>query len=85
MKDLSSFFSRIKALYDKEVTNTSAIADVFKAKAGIILSPKQMNVKDGILTVQVNSLAKSQIFIKKEKLLQALSEAVPHSHIKDIR
>ena len=85
MKDLSSFFTRIKNLYDKEVGNTSLIIDIFKNTAGVTLSTKQISLKEGILSIQANSAIKSQIFIRKEKLLQAFTEAVPQSHIRDIR
>lgn len=85
MKDLSSFFSRIKNLYDREVGNTTLIIEIFKKTAGVSLTAKQITLKDGVLTIQTNSAIKSQVFIRKEKLLQALAETVPQSHIKDIR
>ena len=84
MREISSFFGKIQNLYKKESKTSSSLVDILKKYGGITLPSDSLKVKEGVLIVTTNTYIKSQLFIKKQKLLNAFKEFAPELNIRDI-
>lgn len=84
MFNISTYLEKFKNIGLKELLLKEKIVKVVNeyTKAGI--ATKDVDIKNGIVNVKTDSLAKSELFMKKKKILDVLNEGerVP---LKDIR
>jgi len=82
MKDLKHFFDKFNLAAVKEIKKRDFIAELIKKEINQEIPIENFSIKDGVLTIKTSQIVKSQIFIKKKRLISLLSEKI---NIVDIR
>lgn len=76
MKGISNFFNRFNNIAVKEIQKREIISaeinNLIKQKIDI----KDLSISNGVLTIKGNQILKSEIFLKKGKLLSAISKRI---------
>jgi hypothetical protein len=86
MFSIAKFFERIQNAQAKEVFLLKAIQDALKKHVGIDIPIENISCKsDSVSLKNVNSAAKSAIFIKKAAILKEINEVQQMRVVKDIR
>lgn len=73
-RSLRDLIARLPIPGLQESTNRHVIADVLTKTLNIPIKPKQINCKDGVITVSVPPIVKSAIQLKQTQLLDLLSK-----------
>lgn len=84
MFNISSYLEKFKQLYSANLYFKDNIVKIVKEVTGIEVNKEVVNYKQGILTIGVKPIQKSELFLKKEKLLKKFEELFPNK-IKDLR
>lgn len=73
-KSLKDLIARLPIPGLKESTDRHTIAEVLSKELQISIRPKQIRIKEGVLTVSVPPVVKSVFQIKQKKLLELLAK-----------
>ncbi len=83
MKEVSGFFDKFNNLALKELNKRDRISSIIQKVIKHKLDYGDMDIKDGVITVKGNQLIKSEIYMKKNMIINQLAK--DGIKIKDIR
>jgi len=87
MKNISSFLSKFTRITPPERFVKEVFVKVVSDTTGITLSKNEINVKGSVLFISPDPTVKSELFLKKDLLLEKLNQELTQykKEIKDIR
>lgn len=86
MLNISQFFKKIQNKYTQELFVRTVIQEQIKKHIGIAVPIEDITVKSGeVLLKNISQTGRSQIYIKKQALLQGINGAQQSKKIGDIR
>lgn len=74
MKGISSFFDKFNNVAIKEIKKREIISFCIESVTKQKIEIKDIHIKEGVLTIRGNQSFKSEIFLKKKKILDLISE-----------
>ncbi|MBU6370748.1 MAG: DUF721 domain-containing protein [Patescibacteria group bacterium] len=84
MFDIGRYLERFKKISQSRDALRTAVAEAVQEICSITINPKQVDVRDGKVVISCRPAVKTEIFLKKEKILANLSEKTGKK-ITDIR
>ncbi len=84
MKKIGNFFDKIRNRAVKEIYNRDNIAKIIKDITKIDIDIKNINISSGVLKIKLSSIEKSEIFIKKARILKEINKKIEGNSISDI-
>ena len=86
MLNIGQFFKKIQNKYTQELFIRTLIKEHIQKHIGIVIPVEDISFKSGdIILKNISQTARSQIFIKKQALLQRINEVQQAKKIGDIR
>lgn len=73
MKGISGFFDKFKNVALKELKKREVIISTIASATGHTLDMKDISIKNEIILIQGSQALKSEIFLKKKKILERIS------------
>ncbi|MFA6797407.1 MAG: hypothetical protein WCR40_01740 [Candidatus Paceibacterota bacterium] len=83
MFDIAKYLEKFKVISCSRDFIRNSLAEVIKNICYIEIDPKKIDVKNYVARINEKPIVKSEIFLKKEKILKSLSEEVG-GKVKDI-
>lgn len=84
MRSIQDLLERFKGILDTESSKKENIIEIIKDNTGIILTSQEVDVKAGKLFLKTKPIFRSEILLKKEKVMKAFVEAFGERYIRDI-
>jgi hypothetical protein len=84
MRTILSFLEKYKLFTPPDISLRKTVVEIIRDITGISLSVKNISVRNKIVYISASPLYKSEIFIKKEKIIDLLKEKVPQSVVEDM-
>ncbi len=81
---ISSFLDKFKKFEDPKKAR-GQIAKIISAELGEEISESAVTIKNKAIFLNINPMLKSQIFIKKEKILSAIKSEMKNIYAEDVR
>lgn len=85
MQGIGSFFDKFKNAAAKEIYKYDIVADIIYKNTNQKIDLKDISIKNGILIIRGNQSFKSEIFLKKNKILEQISKKLINFNIIDIK
>jgi hypothetical protein len=76
MFDIAKYLEKFKVLGNSRNFLRNTVAESIQEVCGITINPQNIVVKDGIARISEKPIIKSEIFLKKVKILEILNEKV---------
>ncbi len=76
MFDIGKYLEKFKVIGNSRNFLRDSVAASIKELTGIDIDPKKIDIKDGIARVNEKTIIKSEIFLKKVKILDAVNSKV---------
>ena len=83
MFDIAKYLEKFKVMSCSRDFVRNSLADSIKQICHIEIDPKKIDIKGGLARINERPIIKSEIFLKKDKILKSLSEEVGEK-VKDI-
>lgn len=83
MFDIAKYLEKFKVMSCSRDFLRNSLADSIKQVCHIEIDPKKIDIKAGLARINERPIVKSEIFLKKDKILKSLSEEVGEK-VKDI-
>jgi hypothetical protein len=74
MDAIKLLLGRFKDYLPEELVFRRLVCEVILEKTGVALTPKDLNLSGGAIYIKAKPIAKSEIFIKRELILDALEK-----------
>lgn len=74
MFDIAKYLEKFKKFSESRDFLRNSVAEAVKEICNIEIDPKKIVVKDGIARISERPIVKSEIFLKKAKILEILSK-----------
>lgn len=74
MNNLSSLLERFSKLLNKDTALKGSVIGVVKERTGAILSPGNINLKEGVLEIAASQAVKNEISLKEDQIKTELKE-----------
>ncbi len=84
MKLIGNFFDKFNNTAIKEIKKRNYIAEIIKGETGIVIPIEKIKFTSSGIKLELNSIEKNQIYIKKQRIIKLISDKVPNIRIKDI-
>lgn len=84
MEKLNRFFEKFQNRAVEEIGKRTIIVEIIKEYTKVDLDMKDISIQKGTIKVKANHSAKSEIFLKKEKILKKINENLPKLKINNI-
>jgi len=84
MFNISSYLEKFKKIYSTNLYFKETVIKAVKETTGIDVDKESINYKNGVLTLNVKPIQKSELFLKKKLILSRLNEK-SSSKIVDLR
>ncbi len=84
MQNLSGFFDKFQGKVSAQIQNIVVIIEIVKKHTGIEIEMKDINISAGVLRLKISSVEKSQVFLKKERILREINEKVKGMVLKEV-
>ncbi|MBI3633907.1 MAG: hypothetical protein HY226_06510 [Candidatus Vogelbacteria bacterium] len=85
MEKISSFLDRFKNINIPDEAVRKNLSDIIGVEIGEKINFKDITIKSGIATISCGAAIKSEIFIKKTKILEVLAAKDGKHTVVDIR
>jgi len=85
MEQISFFLAKFKNLGLGDAAAKAAFTEVVEKILGVKLEPRSVNLKDGTFFVNANSAIKSELFLKRTKILADLALSLGSTKKRDVR
>ena len=85
MYNIASFLEKFKHVGLKERLAREVISKIVSEECGVTVALDAVQYKNAIVTLKIPLAVKSQVFIKKGRILKRCSEEFPGSVVVDIR
>jgi acetylglutamate synthase len=76
MFDIGKYLEKFKVIGNSRNFIRDSVAANIKEITGIDIDPKKIDIKDGIVRVNEKTIIKSEIFLKKARILDAVNSKV---------
>ena len=83
MFNISQFLEKFKRFETSEIGTRETIAQALKEIVGINVPLESITYKNAVITLSVEGMVRSELYIKKQKILEMLQKSMVH--LKDIR
>ena len=84
MDKLSSFLQKFTQILSSKESLVSVVKDVLLKEVGIDVDKENISVRGGHLTLNISPTIKTQIFMRKDSILQKINGAVGRKVIQDL-
>lgn len=84
MKSIGIFFDKFKNSAINEIKKRTVISEIIRNETGITIPAESVKISGNIIKLKLNQTEKSQIFIKKQRIIKRISDSIPNLIIKDI-
>ena len=84
MKNISFYLSKFKDIDDPLLIKKIIILSI-KKTINKDIELDEIEIKNGIITINSNSYIKAEIFLKKEKILENIKSEIPDIFISSVR
>lgn len=84
MFNVSLYLEKFKSLGLAESTAKDALISVLQKCVGVEIEKKDVQYKNGAFRIQAEPIVKSQIYIKKNEILESVSKEL-NKIVKDVR
>lgn len=74
MFDIGKYLEKFKKFSQSRDFLRNSVAEAVKEICNIEIDPKKIEVKDGVARISERPIIKSEIFLKKTKILEVLKE-----------
>ena len=74
MFDIEKYLEKFKKFSQSRDFLRNSVAEAVKEVCNIEIDPKKIEVKDGVARISERPIIKSEIFLKKTKILEVLKE-----------
>jgi hypothetical protein len=85
MNSVGDFFGKFKNLAIVEFRKRDVIIEAIKQTTNQTVDFKDISIKDGVISIKSSSALKSEIFLKKNKILSLIKEKLPDLKVTDIK
>jgi hypothetical protein len=85
MQNINSYLDKFKNLAVPNESIRKDVAGIIKNEIGIDLEIKDISIKNMVAYIKGGSAVKSEIFLRKKKILEKIKEADKNNEIVDIR
>ena len=85
MFNISPLLEKFKNLGAQEIAGKDEIIKIVGISTGVVISRKDISIRDGIAHIKTSPAAKSAIFVNKAKILTILQSSQGVQKILDIR
>ncbi len=85
MDNLSGFFSKFTHILEQKNIEEQAVIDGVKEFTGYVLEKSSIKIKDGVLSLGVNSAIKTQIFFKRVEFISYVNKKCDKEIIREVR
>lgn len=85
MQEIKDLLTRFKNILHTEESKKSSIIEIIKECTSVALEPKELEIKSNQIYINTKPINKSQIFLKKEEILNKLRDLPQKQIIQDIR
>jgi hypothetical protein len=85
MKGIGQFFDKFKSGALREVKKRSVISSILKSEINIDIPIEKISFGNKTIIINVNQSIKSEIYLKKQKILEKIGKLLPNNTITDIR
>lgn len=86
MLNISQFFKKIQGKYNQEILLRSTIKEVIRSQSGVDVPLESINYKNGLVTLAgLTQTARSQVFIKKQAIIEQINSRQNTKTVTDIR
>jgi hypothetical protein len=86
MLNIGQFFKKIQNKYTEELFVRTIVKEQIQKYTGIVVEVQDISIKSGnIILKNVSQTGRSQIYIKKQALLEGINSAQQNKKIGDIR
>jgi len=82
---LSNHLSKYRNITPPDDFTREYVSKILKKKLKISINKKQISIRNNVLYIETEPVYKNEVFLKKEKLLEAINEISKKKIIKDIR
>lgn len=83
MFNLSSYLEKFNDLKDPS-EHKNVISAILQEEIGVTIQREVISIDKEVITIQMGSIIKNQIFLKKDLILKRIQEALPDLKIKNI-
>jgi hypothetical protein len=85
MLNVSSFLEKFKEILGADQLLKDAVSKVLFDIFSIKIDPKNIDFKNGVISIKTNPAFKSEIFMKKVFILEEIRKSSGNKNIKDLR
>lgn len=86
MFNISDFFSRVKSVHTRDTLLKQSVIEVVKNQTGLLLNNESIQVNSTIITIYpISPVEKSQLYIKKQAIIEELNIIQKIRNITDIK
>lgn len=85
MEKIGGFFEKFQGKIAGQIQNLIIITEIVKKHTGIDIEMKNIGISSGIIRLKVSSLEKSEIFMKKDRILLEINKKVGSLVVKDVQ
>lgn len=82
---IDSYLERLRNITPPDEAVRSSAQKIIAEVAGLKLSKESISLRRGVLYIQAGPVVKSEIFLKKQKIIRRFSESLGKSAPSDIR
>ncbi len=83
--NISQYLEKISKVYNQNISLREAVVGSLKDLVKIELSDKDLILKNGILNIKTNPVIKTEIFIKKKRIIEEINKRLGEKKVFDIR
>ncbi len=76
MFNIGEYLEKFKIRHQSRDSLRNSVADVIKEICGIEIEPKKIEIKNFIARINERPIVKTQIFLKKQKILEILDKKI---------
>lgn len=85
MNNIGGFFDKFKNLALLEMRKREKIIEAIWKSTGHKIEARDISIRDGVVNIKTSAMLKSEIFLKKTKILEYINQNLPELKIKDIK
>lgn len=76
MFDIAKYLEKFKVMSCSRDFLRNSVSESIKNICGVEIDPKKIDIKDGLARISERPIIKTEIFMKKEKILKSFSKEV---------
>lgn len=86
MESISNFLEKFKKFGKPDILVREKTAEIIKKEIGIDIDNKKIKLREGVIYIETHDhLLKSEVFLKKRKILTFIQDLFKDKNIRDIK